>query len=47
MVTNAAEWFGLFENPGSAHLNYLRQPDNGRIIDVIICGMENDRLAPC
>jgi hypothetical protein len=32
LVSNASTWLGLFERPDDAHLNYLSNPDVGRLI---------------
>lgn len=32
LVSNARTWLGLIENPVAAHMNYLANPDVGKLI---------------
>ena len=41
LVSNAPTWLGLLERPDRAHLNYLDNPDVGRLI---ACGLPSSRL---
>jgi len=41
LVSNAPAYFGLLERPDSAHLNYLSNPDIGRLI---ACGQPSSKL---
>jgi hypothetical protein len=46
-VKNAWEYLGLFENPGSAHLAYLDQPEDDDVLSVILCGMDRQGVGRC
>lgn len=41
LVSNAPAWLGLLERPDRAHLDYLRNPDVGRLI---ACGQPTSKL---
>lgn len=41
LVSNAPTWLGLLERPDRAHLDYLGNPDVGRLI---ACGLPSSRL---
>ena len=41
LVSNAPAYFGLLERPDTAHLNYLSNPDIGRLI---ACGQPASKL---
>lgn len=46
-VPDAWEYFFVLENPDAAHVNYFRKPADGRILDVIVCGMDRSGVLPC
>ena len=45
-VRDAWEYFFLLEDPDGAHVNYFRKPAEGRILDVIVCGMDRSGVLP-
>jgi hypothetical protein len=47
LVRDAAEYLFLLEDPNGAHVNYFRKPGEGRILDVIFCGMDASGVLPC
>ena len=41
LVSNAPTWLGLLERPDRAHLDYLKNPDVGRLV---ACGVPASAL---
>jgi hypothetical protein len=41
LVSNDTSWLGLIENPMTAHLDYLANPDVGTMI---ACGFPSERF---